>query len=142
MGYEIVSAPFLLMETVAMLHKFVNGIAFQSAISRQRFFMNDPAYLAKSQKMSHLQAIMEELCAGLDVQDPPLFCQRRGRPGERVPRPADDPSLLHPPASAAAGECGGDLRRLAGSQAPGILAHFPERGEHGLRLHQRPRLPR
>ena len=64
MGYEIVGVPFLLMETVAMLHKFVNGIPFQSAISRQRFFMNDPAYAAKSEKLSRLQAIMEQLCAG------------------------------------------------------------------------------
>ena len=55
------------METVAMLHRYVNGIFFQSAISRQRFFMNDPAYLAKSQKLSRLQAIMGELCAKMDL---------------------------------------------------------------------------
>ena len=42
MGYEIVRGPFLLMETVAMLHKYVNGISFQAAISRQRFFMGNP----------------------------------------------------------------------------------------------------
>ena len=70
MGYEIIGGPFLLMETVAMLHKFVNGIPFQSAISRQRFFMNDPAYAAKSEKLSRLQAIMEQLCSGLDATDP------------------------------------------------------------------------
>ena len=70
MGYEIVGGPFLLMETVAMLHKFVNGIPFQSAISRQRFFMNDPAYLSKSEKLSRLQAIMEKLCQNVDANDP------------------------------------------------------------------------
>ena len=70
MGYEIVGGPFLLMETVAMLHKFVNGIPFQSAISRQRFFMNDPAYLSKSEKLSRLQAIMEKLCQDVDANDP------------------------------------------------------------------------
>ena len=72
MGYEIVHGPFLLMETVAMLHKYINGISFQSAISRQRFFMSSPAYVAQSQKMSRLQDLMEELCAGMDVQDPRL----------------------------------------------------------------------
>ena len=70
MGYEIVRGPFVLMETVAMLHKYVNGISFQSAISRQRFFMSTPAYLAQSKKMSRLQSITEELCAGLDVEHP------------------------------------------------------------------------
>lgn len=69
MGYEIVRGPFLLMETVAMLHKYVNGISFQSAISRQRFFMSNPAYMAQSKKMSHLQNMMEEICSGLDVEN-------------------------------------------------------------------------
>lgn len=69
MGYEIVRGPFLLMETVAMLHKYVNGISFQSAISRQRFFMSNSAFLAQSKKMSRLQNIMEELCGELDVED-------------------------------------------------------------------------
>ena len=58
MGYEIVRGPFLLMETVAMLHKFVNGLSFQSAIGRQRFFMSTPDYLAQSEKMRRLQKIM------------------------------------------------------------------------------------
>ena len=68
-GYEIVRGPFLLMETVAMLHKYVNGISFHSAISRQRFFMGDTDFLARRKKMSRLQSIMEELCAGLDTDD-------------------------------------------------------------------------
>jgi len=72
MGYEIVRGPFLLMETVAMLHKYINGISFRSAISRQRFFMSNPAYLAQCRRMDRLQAIMEELCAGLDENDPRL----------------------------------------------------------------------
>lgn len=69
MGYEIVRGPFLLMETVAMLHKYVNGISFQGAISRQRFFMSNSAYLSQSKKMSRLQNIMEELCAPVDTED-------------------------------------------------------------------------
>ena len=70
MGYEIVRGPFLLMETVAMLHKYVNGLSFQSAISRQRFFMSTPDYLAQSEKMRRLQKIMEDICAGLDRNGP------------------------------------------------------------------------
>ncbi len=70
MGYEILPGPFLLMETVAMLHKYVNGIVFQSAISRQQFFMSKSAYLAQSKKMSLLQSLMEEICAGMDTGNP------------------------------------------------------------------------
>ena len=70
MEYEIVKGPFLLMETVAMLYKYVNGISFQSAISRQRFFMSNTAYQDQSKKMNRLQEIMELLCAGLDTSDP------------------------------------------------------------------------
>lgn len=73
MGYEIVRGPFLLMETVAMLHKYVNGVSFRSAISRQRFFMGDMDYQAQSSKMNRLQAIMEELCSTLDTKDPRLL---------------------------------------------------------------------
>ena len=70
MGYEIIRGPFLLMETVAMIHKYINGISFQSAISRQRFFMGEPVYLAQCEKMKRLQTMMEELCSGLDTADP------------------------------------------------------------------------
>lgn len=67
MGYEVVRGPFLLMETVAMLHKYVNGISFQSAISRQRFFMGSADYQAHSTRMSRLQEMMERICTGLDT---------------------------------------------------------------------------
>ena len=72
MGYEIVRGPFLLMETVAMLHKYVNGITYPSAISRQRFFMSKADFLSQSEKMNRLQGIMEQLCAGLDAEEPRL----------------------------------------------------------------------
>ena len=67
LGYEIVRGPFLLMETVAMLHKYVNGISFQAAISRQRVFMGNPDYLAQSEKMRRLQKLMERICIGLGI---------------------------------------------------------------------------
>ena len=70
MGYEIVRGPFLLMETVAMLHKYVNGLSFQSAISRQRFFMSTQDYLAQSENMSRLQQMMEHICKDLDRNSP------------------------------------------------------------------------
>ncbi|MBQ4564978.1 MAG: winged helix-turn-helix transcriptional regulator [Oscillospiraceae bacterium] len=83
MGYKMVRKPFMLMETIAMIYKYVNGISFQSAISRQRFFMNNATYAERSRKLARLQQITEEVCAGLDVNDPRLqhyFCQAGDEP--------------------------------------------------------------
>lgn len=74
MGYEIIRGPFMLLETVAMLYKFVNGISFQSAINRQRFFMDSAAIADQDKKMERLQEIMREVCADVDPKDP--FLQR------------------------------------------------------------------
>lgn len=38
MEYEIVRGPFMLLETVAMVYKYVKGSSFVEAMSRQRFF--------------------------------------------------------------------------------------------------------
>ena len=75
MEYEIVPGPFLLMETVAMLYKYVNGISFQSAISRQRFFMSNTAYQAQSKKMARLQQIQDQMYAvyRFDERDWPIL---------------------------------------------------------------------
>lgn len=86
MGYEIVRGPFMLTETVAMIYKYVNGIDFKSAISRQRFFMSGERYAQMSRKMVRLQGIMEEACRGLDVSEPRLrhYFARAGEDPESV----------------------------------------------------------
>ena len=33
MGYEIVQAPLMLQETVAMLFKYINGISFKESLT-------------------------------------------------------------------------------------------------------------
>lgn len=72
MSYEIVRGPFMLYETVAMLYKYVNNISFQSILSRQRLLRGAPATKALVRRMDRLQEIMEEVCAGLDPEDPIL----------------------------------------------------------------------
>lgn len=70
MEYEIVRGPFMLLETVAMVYKYVKGSSFVEAMSRQRFFLDNVTFAAQSKKMARLQEIMEEVCAGLDLKDP------------------------------------------------------------------------
>ena len=72
MEYEIVRGPFMLLETVAMVYKYVKGSSFVEAMSRQRFFLDNVTFAAQSKKMARLQEIMEEVCADLDLKDPLL----------------------------------------------------------------------
>lgn len=60
----------MLLETVAMVYKYVNGSSFETAMNRQRFFLDNATFAAQSKKMMRLQEIMEEVCADLDTKDP------------------------------------------------------------------------
>ncbi|MBQ7870694.1 MAG: winged helix-turn-helix transcriptional regulator [Oscillospiraceae bacterium] len=73
MGYEIVRGPFMLLETVAMIYKYVNKISFLADNNRQRFFMDSATFAARESKMKRLQEIMEDVCRDLDAEDPDLL---------------------------------------------------------------------
>ncbi len=62
----------MLLETVAMLYKYVNGISFQSVANKQKFFMDSATFEIQVRKMRRLQEIMEEVCAELDPETPLL----------------------------------------------------------------------
>lgn len=72
MQYEIVNAPFMLLETTNMLYKFVNGITFPGLMERwrltERRLKGDP----RIRRLNRLQEIMDQLCAGLNPEDPEL----------------------------------------------------------------------
>lgn len=72
MGYEIIRGPFMLYETIGMLFRYVNRISFQSVLSRQRLLQGAPATKALTRRLTRLQEIMEEVCQGLDPDDPVL----------------------------------------------------------------------
>lgn len=72
MGYEMVRGPFMLYETVAMLYKFTNGITFPSVLSRMKLKQGAHTTKAAARRLNRLQAILEEVCADLDPQDPLL----------------------------------------------------------------------
>lgn len=72
MSYEIVRGPFMLYETVAMLYKYVNNISFQSILSRQRLLKGASTPKGLVRRLNRLQEILEEVCTGLDPNDPML----------------------------------------------------------------------
>lgn len=70
MGYEIVRGPFLLLETVAMMYKFVNGISFRTVLNRQRFLATSAVTEGMARRLECLQDIMEEVCRELNPREP------------------------------------------------------------------------
>lgn len=78
MGYEMIRGPFMLYETVAMLYKFTNGITFASVLSRMKLKQGAHTTKALARRMNQLQVILEDVCAGLDPEDP-LLRQYFGR---------------------------------------------------------------
>ncbi len=69
MKMEIVRGPFILLETVEMLYKFVNGISFRSILTQRRPGAEPEADDRMVRRLEQLQAIMEETCQDLDPQD-------------------------------------------------------------------------
>lgn len=72
MGYVVVREPFMLLETVSMLYKYVNGITFQSELSRLKQLVDAPVYEILNRRAGWLQEILFKVCKGLDPTDPVL----------------------------------------------------------------------
>lgn len=72
MKYEYVRGPYLLLETVEMLFRFVNGLSFQSLLSQRKLVGNSEEGLAMVRRLNQLQEILDETCEGLHPNDPRL----------------------------------------------------------------------
>lgn len=72
MKVEIVRDPFILLETVEMLYKFVNSISFRSILTQRRPGAEPETDDRLVRRLEQLQSIMEETCKDLDPQDPSL----------------------------------------------------------------------
>lgn len=72
MGFKIVRGPFILLETVEMLYKFVNGISFRFLLSQRKPADDTGEGSVLMRRIEQLQEIMEETCQGVDRNDPDL----------------------------------------------------------------------
>lgn len=72
MEYEIIRRPFMLLETMEMLFKYVNGISFRSLLSQRQTPSSSPTGDETVRKLELLQEIMEEVCRDIDPGDPKL----------------------------------------------------------------------
>lgn len=72
MGLEIVREPYILLETVEMLYRYVNGISFRSILTQRRAATEVEADDRMVRRLEQLQNIMEETCQDLDRHDADL----------------------------------------------------------------------
>ena len=72
MKYTFVRGPFMLMETTAMVSKYVNNLSFNSVLYKLKLRSGGNVSEKRIRVLKRLQEIMEEVCAGLDRNDPKL----------------------------------------------------------------------
>ncbi len=83
MKYRFVRGPFMLMETVYMLFKYVNGISFHDILYRLKAHLGGEVPENQGRVLRRVQQIMEQVCSGLDPREPQL--QRFFRKDEKDP---------------------------------------------------------
>lgn len=72
MHYEIIRKPFMFMETLELLYKFINGLSFSNMWNPNHEPRNSPRENAVRERLMILQQIMDEVCQGLDRENPKL----------------------------------------------------------------------
>ncbi len=72
MQYKIIRKPFMLLETVSMLHKFVNGIKIEDEVQRTSKPMNEERRQIKLRRARRMQQIVDQVCADVDRNDPEM----------------------------------------------------------------------
>ena len=72
MGYKIIRKPFMLLETVSMLYKFVNGITPPKLFKQLRIDPASEEDQGRIRRLNRIQLILERVCADLDPHDPEL----------------------------------------------------------------------
>lgn len=72
MSYQIVEQVFMLQETISMLYKYVNGITFPELLQQWKLATEENKDDPRIHRLNRLQQIMEQVCAGLDPQNPEL----------------------------------------------------------------------
>ncbi len=72
MRYRFVRGPFMLLETAAMVSKYVNNFSFNSVLYRLKLRSEGNVSEKRIRVLKRLQEILEEVCAGLNREDPRL----------------------------------------------------------------------
>jgi len=72
MKYQLVHGPFMLLETAAMVSRYVNHFSFNSVLYKLKLRSEGNVSDKRIRVLKRLQEILEELCSGLNREDPRL----------------------------------------------------------------------
>jgi len=72
MHYEIIRQPFMFIETITLLYRYVNGLSFSSLWNHNHEPRNSPRENDIRERLLLLQRIMDEVCEGMDREDTKL----------------------------------------------------------------------
>lgn len=72
MSYKIIRTPFMLLETVSMLYKYVNGITSSNTLNQLMVDQKNKADWGRVRRVNKIYEILNEVCADLDPQEPEL----------------------------------------------------------------------
>lgn len=72
MIYKIIRKPFMLLETVSMLYKYVNGIKTADTIKHPGTGIDEERRKARVCRIQKIQQIIDQVCADVDRNDPDI----------------------------------------------------------------------
>lgn len=72
MGHQFVRQPHMLLETVSMLYKYINGLSLQTDMNLTRERVDPATFAVLNRRAGWIQEIMYKVCKGLDQTDPVL----------------------------------------------------------------------
>ncbi len=72
MGYQIIRKPHMLLETVRMLYRYINGLPLQTDMNLTRERVDPATFAVLNRRAGWIQEIMYKVCKGVDQTDPML----------------------------------------------------------------------
>lgn len=72
LGHRIIREPLILLETVSMLYKYINGLPLQTEMNLTRERVDPATFEILNRRAGWIQEIMYKVCKGLDQTDPML----------------------------------------------------------------------
>ncbi len=72
MAYNIIRKPFMLLETVSMLYRYINNIRAEATNKRPNAVVNEERRKANAQRAQQIQQVTSQVCADVDRSDPEM----------------------------------------------------------------------
>lgn len=72
MAYNIIRKPFMLLETVSMLYRYINNIKAEDTNKRPNAVVDEELRKARTQRAQQIQQVTMQVCGDVDRSDPEM----------------------------------------------------------------------